>query len=391
MNHPTPAGVNPDVAAIPASQREAIWTAMKGKHGLADLASGNPESAMPPSIINRIQEYLKEGHARYTTYYGFDALRDGIAAKMMADWGVAVHSRDELIVTSGVQEGLYIVMRAILQPGDEVIIPSPHYGSYYQNTLACGAKPVIVPLKESEGFLPDPERLAAAVTPKSRAIVFCNPNNPLGVVWPRESLEAIAEVAIKHDLLVLVDEIYRDYTNVPPVSIAALPEMGRRTFCFGGFSKSHLMMGLRIGYLTGPAALMEQVKKMHYCVALCPSVVGQVAAQAALECPPEELAAVRGHFKEKLAFLYAGVSRLPGVTCVPPGGGFYIFPNFSAIEADAMNLAVRLIEDAGVVTLPGTEFGDLGQGYLRLSVCATEADIREGMVRLEKFVIAHAG
>ena len=178
---------------------------------------------------------------------------------------------------------------------------------------------------------------------------------------------------------------------MPPVSIAALPEMGRRTFCFGGFSKSHLMMGLRIGYLTGPAALMEQVKKMHYCVALCPSVVGQVAAQAALECPPEELTAVRGHFKEKLAFLYAGVSRLPGVTCVPPGGGFYIFPNFSAIEADAMNLAVRLIEDVGVVTLPGTEFGDLGQGYLRLSVCATEADVREGMIRLEKFVIAHAG
>ncbi len=245
-----------------------------------------------------------------------------------------------------------------------------------------------MPLKESEGFLPDPERMAAAVTPKSRAIVFCNPNNPLGVVWPQESLEAVAEVALKHDLLVLVDEIYRDYTDVPPVSVAALPEMGSRTFSFGGFSKSHIMMGLRIGFVAGPAAPMVQVKKMHYCVALCPSVLGQIAAQAALDCPEEELAAVRDHFKDKLEFLYEGVARLPGVSCVAPGGGFYIFPNFSAIETDSMALAIRLIEEAGVVTLPGSEFGRLGQGYLRLSVCAVETDVREGLHRLEKFVAA---
>ncbi len=383
--------LNPDVLSIPASEREVIWSAMKGRDGLANLASGNPELAMPPSVASRVREYLQEGYARYTGYYGFDALRDGIAAKMMADWGVAVHPREELIVTSGVQEGLYVVMRTILQPEDEVIIPSPHYGTYFQNTLACGAKPVLVPLKESEGFLPDPERVAAAVTPKSRAIVFCNPNNPLGVVWPRETLEAIAKVAIRHDLLVLVDEIYRDYADVPPVSIAALPKMGSRTFSFGGFSKSHIMMGLRIGFVTGPAALMVQVKKMHYCVALCPSVLGQVAAQAALDCPEEELAPVRRHFKEMQDFLYKGVARLSGVTCVAPGGGFYLFPNFRAIEADSMALAVRLIEKAGVVTLPGSEFGRLGQGYLRLSICAAEADVKEGLHRLEKFVADESG
>jgi aminotransferase len=380
--------LNPNVASIPASEREIIWSAMEGRDDLANLASGNPELAMPPSVVSRMQDYLQEGHARYSAYYGFDALRDQIAAKMMTDWGVAAHPRDELIVTNGVQEGLYIVMRTILQPGDEVIIPSPHYGTYYQNTLACGAKPVLVPLKESEGFLPDPEKIAAAVTPKSRAIVFCNPNNPLGVVWPQASLEAIADVAIRHNLLVLVDEIYRDYADLPPVSMASLPEMGSRTFSFGGFSKSHIMMGLRIGFVTGPAPTMTEVKKMHYCVALCPSILGQIAAQAALNCPEEELAPVRRHFKEMLGFLYEGVARLPGVSCVPPGGGFYVFPNFSEIEADSMALAVRLIEEAGVVTLPGSEFGQLGQGYLRLSVCAVEADVREGLHRLESFVTA---
>jgi aspartate/methionine/tyrosine aminotransferase len=388
MQQANTARLNPNVVAIPASKREAIWTAMKGKDGLANLASGNPEWAMPPSVVSRIQTYLQAGYARYTGYYGFDELRDGIAAKMKSDWSVTVHPRDELIVTNGVQEGLYVVMGTILQPEDEVIIPSPHYGTYYQNTLACGAKPVLVPLKESEGFLPDAEKIAAAVTPKSRAIVFCNPNNPLGVVWPRETLEALAQVALEHDLLVLVDEIYRDFADTPPVSIAALPEMRSRTFSFGGFSKSHVMMGLRIGFVTGPAALMDQVKKMHYCVALCPPVLGQVAAQAALECTEEELVAVRDHYKAKLAFLYKSVARFPGVSCVAPGGGFYVFPNFTAIEADSMALAVQLIEEAGVVTLPGTEFGDLGQGYLRLSVCAAEADVDEGVHRLEKFVAA---
>jgi aminotransferase len=264
--------INPDVAAIPMSKREAIWKAMEGRNDLANLASGNPDMVMPEPVREAMRNHVAEGYARYTDYYGFKELREGIGNMMERDWSLAVDSEDAIIVTCGVQEGLYIVMRSILQPGDEVIIPSPHYGTFYQNTLVCGAKPVLVPLEESDGFVPDFERLTAVVSSKSRAIVFCNPNNPLGVVWSHQTLKSLAEFARAHDLLVLVDEIYRDYTfDGEPLSIGSLPDMAQRTFTFGGFSKSHLMMGLRIGFVTGPPVLMQAVKKLHYCVVMCPS------------------------------------------------------------------------------------------------------------------------
>ena len=385
-------GINPDVAAIPMSEREAIWKAMQGRNGLANLASGNPEMVMPEPVRRAMRVHVDEGYARYTDYYGFKELREGISGMLERDWSLTVDSEESIILTCGVQQGLYVVMRSILKPDDEVIIPSPHYGSYYQNTLACGAKPVLVPLAESENFVPDVERLTAAVSAKSRAIVFCNPNNPLGVVWSHQTLKSLADFARTHDLLVLVDEIYRDYTyNGEPLSIGALPGMAQRTFTFGGFSKSHLMMGLRIGFVAGPPALMHTVKKLHYCVVLCPSAISQAAARAALKCTDADLAPIRSHFAAKLDHLYRRIKALPGVSCVAPGGSFYVFPNFSRYDSDAMTFAIRLIEEAGVVTLPGTEFGELGQGHLRLSVCASEAEVFEGIRRLEAFIHKQQG
>jgi len=379
--------INPDVAAIPSSQREAIWQAMEGRPDLANLASGNPDMAMPEPVRRALQEHVAEGYARYAAYYGTKALREGIGTMLQREWALPADSEDAIIVTCGVQEGLYIVMRSILKPGDEVIIPSPHYGTYYQNTLVCGAKPVLVPLEEDADFVPDFERLSKAVSPKSRAIVFCNPNNPLGVVWSHQTLKTLAEFAQAHDLMVLVDEIYRDYTfDGEPLSIGSLPGMAQRTFTFGGFSKSHFMMGLRVGFVAGPPAYMQAVKKLHYCVVLCPSVISQAAAIAALNCSAAELAPVRSQFAAKLDRLYRHIRALPGVSCAAPGGGFYVFPNFSRYGSDAMAFAIRLIEEAGVVTLPGTEFGELGQGHLRLSVCAGEAEVVEGIRRLEIFI-----
>ena len=384
--------INPDVAAIPMSQREAIWQAMEGRDDLANLASGNPDMAMPEAVRRAMQDHVAEGYARYADYYGIKALREGIGGMLARDWSISVDPQEAIIVTCGVQQGLYVVMRSILNPGDEVIIPSPHYGTYYQNTLVCGAKPVLVPLEESADFVPDFERLSAALSPQSRAVVFCNPNNPLGVVWSHEVLKSLADFAQAHDLLVLVDEIYRDYTfDGQPLSIASLPGMAQRTFTFGGFSKSHFMMGLRIGFAAGPPAYMQAVKKLHYCVVLCPSAISQAAALAALNCSDAELAPIRSHFAAKLDRLYRHVKALPGVSCTAPGGSFYVFPNFSRYGSDAMALAIRLIEEAGVVTLPGTEFGEPGQGHLRLSVCATEAEVAEGIRRLEAFIKNDSG
>ncbi len=387
MHQTDASGINPDVAAIPMSEREAIWKAMQGRNGLANLASGNPEMVMPESVRRAMRAHVDEGYARYTDYYGFKELREGIGGMLERDWSLTVDPEEAIILTCGVQQGLYVVMRSILKADDEVIIPSPHYGSYYQNTLACGAKPVLVPLAESDNFVPDFKRLSAAMSPKSRAIVFCNPNNPLGVVWSHQTLKSLADFAQTHNLLVLVDEIYRDFTySGEPLSIGSLPGMAQRTFTFGGFSKSHLMMGLRIGFVAGPPALMHTVKKLHYCVVLCPSAISQTAARAALQCTDADLVPIRSHFAAKLDHLYRRIKALPGVSCVAPGGGFYVFPNFSRYGSDAMAFAVRLIEEAGVVTLPGTEFGELGRGHLRLSVCATEGEVSEGIRRLETFI-----
>lgn len=265
-------------------------------------------------------------------------------------------------------------------------MPSPHYGEYYMNTIACGGQPVLVPLDEGGRFIPDIDRLEKAITRKTRALVFSNPNNPLGVVWPRGILEGIARLAERHNLIVLVDEVYHKFTYVEqPPSIGALAGMQERTFTFGGFSKAHMMMGMRMGYVVGPAELISSIKNLHYCVVLCPSYLGQVAALAALDCPKEQLEPMYREFGERLEILYRGVAAIPGVTCVRPRGGFYIFPNMSRFGMTSMELALTLIEKTKVVTLPGTEFGPYGEGYLRLSTCVNREQIEMGIAGLTEF------
>jgi aminotransferase len=341
---------------------------------------------MPPYVVERLRDTLRSGYAPYTNYYGYLELREKIAEHLRESYDIEADPEEEILVTIGVQEGLYIVMRSTLVPGDEVLMPSPHYAEYYLNAKACGCKPVLVPLDEDEGWVPDIDRMRDAITPRTRCIVFSNPNNPLGTVWSREVLEGIAGLAQEHDLMVLVDEIYHEFTySGEPVSIASLPGMKERTFTFGGFSKAFMMMGLRTGFVVGPAEAMFEIKKLHYCVALCPPYTGEIAALAALECPKEQVEPMYAEFEGRLTMLYEGITEIPGVTCVRPGGSFYMFPDISAYGMSAMELALALIDEAGIVTLPGTEFGPYGEGHFRLSVCADREDLEKGLARWADF------
>ncbi len=378
--------IHPDILNIPYGDRKRIIDATQGREDLINLASGNPDLPMPAFITERLKASLNSGRASYTNYYGLPELRRKLSQFLREEWGISADPENELLITHGVQEGLYIVMKSIIHPGDEVLIPSPHYAEYELNAIACGSKPVLVPLDEDQGFIPNFDTMERAVTEKTRAVVFCNPNNPLGVVWPREVLQTIASLAKSHNLIVLVDEIYRDFTYAEqPPSIITLPGMEERTFVFGGFSKSYMMMGLRAGYVIGPAEAMFPIKNLHYCVALCPSSLGQIAALAALDCPKEQLKPIYREFGERLETLYQGVKAIPGVRCVEPRGGFYIFPNVSCFGLRSMDLALRLIEEVGVVTLPGTEFGPYGEGYLRLATCVDREQIETGVSRLLEF------
>jgi aminotransferase len=378
--------LNPDVLRIPYGDRQRILDAARGKTDLADLASGNPDAALPPFIAERAKAFLETGKVRYSNYWGVPELRAAIAGHLKKTCGIEADPENEILVTHGVTEGLYTLLRTLLRPGDEVITPSPYYGSYYIDTIACGARPVLLKLDEADGFQLDVERLEKAITKHTRAFVFGNPNNPLGIKWSPQVLADIAEVAKRHDLLVVVDEIYHDfYDPDPPVSIASLPGMRERTFTLNGFSKSYAMMGMRMGYLVGPAEVMAHIKLLHLNVVLYPSAVSEAAALAALECPQAELDTLRGEFRGKLELLYNGVSGIPGITCVDPGGGLYLFPNVKCFGRTSMDLAVDMIEKVGLITLPGTEFGPDGEGYLRLSVCANRQQIEQGLERLERY------
>ena len=378
--------VNPAVAAIPYGDRKRIMELCRGREDLVDLMSGNPYQQMPEWIRRRTTELFNSRPMRYTHYWGMPELRQRLAEKLRVECGISTDAENQILVTHGVQEALYVAMRTLLRPGQEVLIPSPHYANYLLNTVACGAEPVFVPLPETNGFLPDIGELEAAVSEKTRLLVFSNPNNPLGVAWPDSTIADLADFARRHDLLIVVDEIYRDFaTPRPPLSIASLPGMEDRTFTLQGFSKSYFMMGMRIGYMTGPPEVMLHVRQLHYLITLCPSRIAQYAALAALDCPAEYLEPMHEEYREKLRILYQGVSSMPGARCVEPNGSFYAFPNFSTFGLSSMDLATKLIEEAGVMTLPGTEFGPAGEGHLRLSVVSDRDRLEEGVERLQRF------
>jgi aminotransferase len=381
--------VNRNIRDIPFGTRLRIIEASRKKGDVVSLSSGMPNLPMPPFITERLVEALGSGYAPYTHYYGYPELREKLSNYLKAEYSLEVNPETELLITHGVQEALYIAMQSLLQPGDEVLMPSPHYGEYYMNTIACGCKPILVRLDEEDGFVPDLDRMERAITPKTKALVFSNPNNPLGVVWSPQVLEGLADLAKAHNLLVLVDEIYHDFTfSGEPIGIGTFPGMKERTLTFGGFSKAFMMMGMRVGYLVAPEQALNEIKKLHYCVVLGPSYPGQLAAMAALECPQEQLDAIYTDFRERLDMMYSRVSALPGVTCVEPQGGFYMFPNFKRFGMSSMDLALKLIDEAGVSCLPGTEFGEYGEGYFRFAVCASREDLEKGLDRLEEWVDA---
>lgn len=375
------------IRAIPYGDRKKIIDAARGKSDLADLASGNPDIQMPECIKGRLMESIRRGYARYTEYHGRSDLREKIAEYLKNRSGIKADPHKEIIVTSGIQEGLYVVMRSILEPGDEIIVPSPHYGNYHFDPIACGAKPVFVQLREDDGYEPDIELLERHINRRTKAIAITQPSNPLGIVWKRETLERLSELAIKHDLLVISDEAYAEHIYEGPIpgSISSLPGMKERTFVLGGFSKSHFIMGLRIGWIVGPDEAIKVMRNLHYVITLCPSSLSQEAALAALDCPAEELKPALNTYRDMLYYLYDRVTSIPGVRCVRPHGTFYMFPNMRTFGMKSLELAIRLVEEAGVITIPGTEFGPYGEGYLRLSVCARPEEVVKGAQRLEEW------
>jgi aspartate/methionine/tyrosine aminotransferase len=352
------------------------------------LEQGEPNFATPDHILRAASEAMKKGFTHYTEINGTLELRRAIADKLERENGVHANPEAEVTVTSGSQEAMLMASLGFLNPGDEALVLDPYYPAYFEDTLLAGAVPVQVPLAEEKDYRVEPEVLERKITKKTKMIWFCNPSNPTGHVFSRQDLENMAEVARRHNLIVFVDEIYEKliYDSVRVLSIGSLPEMENRTITVNGFSKAYAMTGWRIGYVAAQRELSDTLRKVHYYATLCPNAVSQKAALAALTGPQECVREMLDEYSRRRKLILKGLKGIKSVSCLTPKGAFYAFPDCSNLEKSDDALALKLLEKAHIVTVPGSGFGKAGEGHLRISYSAEYKQVEEGIKRFRQYV-----
>ena len=360
----------------------------RGMKDVVHFEQGEPDFSTPQHIVEAAVNAAQKGFTHYTEMDGTLDLRQAIADKLEKDHGIEVDPRTEVTVTSGSQEAMFITALGFLNAGDEALILDPYYPAYFEDTLLAEAKPVAVPLDEKEGYKIDAETLERKVSKKTRMIWLCNPSNPTGHVFSRQDLQAIAEVAQKHDLNVFADEIYEKivYDGTKHVSLASFSGMEDRTITVNGFSKAYAMTGWRIGYIAASKKLTETLRKLHYYAVLCPNAISQKAAVAALTGPQNSVREMVAEFDRRRKHVLSQLDKVGNVSYVKPEGAFYVFPDFSSFEKSDEVLASRLLNEAGVVTAPGSGFGKAGEGHLRISYSVSIEQVRKGCERIKEFL-----
>jgi aminotransferase len=352
------------------------------------LEQGEPNFTTPEHILTAASEALKNGFTHYTEISGTLELRQAIAEKLERENDIQADPRTEVTVTSGSQEAMFDAALAILNPGDEALVIDPYYPAYYEDTLLAEAAPVTVPLDSESDYKIEAEALESKITSRTKMIWICNPSNPTGHVFTKQDLETLAEAAKKHDLIVFSDEIYEKliYEDAKPVSIASLPGMENRTVTVNGFSKAYAMTGWRIGYMVAEKKLAAALSTLHYYTTLCANIISQKAALAALNGPQRCVQNMLAEYKKRRELILNELDKLDDVSCSKPKGAFYVFPDFSGIETSDEKLAIEILKDTGVVTVPGSGFGTAGEGHLRISYSAEQEQIREGMNRIRSYL-----
>jgi len=353
---------------------------------IVHLEIGEPDFGTPAHIVAAAQAALDKGHTHYVPAPGIPELRTAVA-DFLQRTGRMSTTPDRVVVTPGAKPIMFFTILALCEEGDEVLYPDPGFPMYASITAFAGAKPVPLPLREENGFAVDPDELASLVTDRTKLLILNSPHNPCGGVSSPEQLEAIARIAVEHDLVVLSDEVYwalrYDGTHH---SVLDLDGMADRTVLLDGWSKTFAMTGWRLGFGVFPPALVEPVTRLVINSVSCTSAFSQHAAIAALEGPWDEVERMAAAFRERRDVIVAGLGAVPGVSCVQPGGAFYVFPNVRELGISAATLADLLLERAGVACLPGTAFGSYGEGYLRFSYANSVDNIRVALAAFETLV-----
>ncbi len=350
------------------------------------LGVGEPDFDTPWRIREEGIYSLERGRTFYTSNAGLKELKEEISKYLQRKIQVTYDPGSEIIVTVGGSEGIDIALRAMLDPQDEVLLPQPSYVSYLPCTILADGVPVVIPLKEENEFKLTAKELEAAITPKSKILVLPYPNNPTGAIMTREDLEPIAEVAKKHDLYVLSDEIYSELTyKYDHVSIASLPDMRERTLVINGFSKGFAMTGWRLGYICAQKRIAEQMLKIHQFAIMCAPTNSQYAAIEGLRNCEDEVQEMRTAYNQRRRYLIHEFKRM-GLKCFEPFGAFYVFPCIREFGMTSEEFATRLLDEEKVAAVPGTAFGACGEGYLRVSYAYSLDDLKEAVGRLGRFV-----
>ncbi len=389
MSGPRKSPVSQRVASLPPSGIRKFFDLIESMEGVIKLGVGEPDFAPPWHVRETIIDSLSRGRTSYTSNAGLWELRRLIGDHLLSNYGVQYDPAKEILVTVGVSEGLDVALRCLLDPGDEAIVHQPCFVSYLACVDLAGGRPVVVVTREEEDFRLSPAAVTAAITERSKLLLLNYPNNPTGATMSADELAEIAEVARAHDLCVISDEIYSALTyQGKHCCFASLPGMRERTVLLNGFSKSHAMTGLRIGYAAGPAEIIEAMTKVHSYVAMCAPVSAQIGAIEALRNGGQAVAEMFREYDQRRRLFVGGLNRI-GLRCFEPRGAFYAFPSIRVTGMSSEEVSEGLLREQRVATVPGSVFGECGEGYLRCSYANPISELKTALERMGAFLREH--
>jgi aminotransferase len=381
-----PSYLSERVAGLKPSGIRKFFDIVATMQDVISLGIGEPDFTTPDSILNAGIRSLRDGETHYTSNAGRMDLRLALSEHIQKLYGISYDPNTEVLITVGVSEALYLAMTALLNPGDEVIVPTPCFVAYQAEVILAGGVPVEVPSRLENNFDVDPQAIAAAITPQTRVILLGYPNNPTGAVASRENLLEIARLAEEHDLIVISDEIYdRLVYGIQHVCFPALPEMKKRTILLGGFSKAYAMTGWRIGYAAAPAGFIQGLNRVHQFTIMSAPTTAQIAALDALKNGEAAVQSMVAEYDRRRKLIVSGLNRL-GLTTFEPLGAFYAFPKVSMTGMDEDTFSQRLLQEEKVAVVPGTAFGAGGEGFVRCSYATAYEKIEEALFRMERFM-----
>lgn len=374
------------IVTIPPSGIRKFFDIVSEMKDAISLGVGEPDFDTPWHIRDEGIYSLEKGRTFYTSNTGLKELKMEICRYLKRRFDVSYDYSTEVLVTVGGSEAIDIALRAMLNPGDEVLIPQPSYVSYTPCTILAGGVPVVIELEEKDRFRLTKEKLLEKITPKTKVLILPFPNNPTGSIMEPKDLAEIAKVVKEYDLFVISDEIYAELTySGDHCTIAAFPGMKERTVLINGFSKSYAMTGWRLGYACAPEIILQQMLKIHQFAILCAPTTSQYAAVEALRNGDPDVENMREAYDQRRKYLVKTLRDM-GFDCYEPQGAFYVFPNIKRFHMTSENFALKLLEEEKVAVVPGTAFGDCGEGYLRLSYAYSLEDLKRALERIERFV-----